>query len=90
MALTGSLLKAGQLVWRLVQARLDEPKLAEAIRKQGTVRGRLIQQYCTRERRNLEKMGERQRQTQAQVVLRVTVLHCLPRPCPIQSGSTCI
>lgn len=39
MAPTGSLLKAGQLVWRLVQAWLDEPKLAEAIRKQGKVKG---------------------------------------------------
>lgn len=38
----------------------------------------------------LEEMGERQRQNQAQIVFQVTVLLCLPRPCPIQSGSTCI
>lgn len=57
MALTGSLLKAGKLVWRLVQAWLDEPKLTEAIRKQGKVRGRLIQQCCTREHRESREGG---------------------------------
>lgn len=55
MALTGSLLKAGQLVWRLVQAWLDEPKLAEAISKQGKVKGRLIQQCCTRETEGISR-----------------------------------
>lgn len=35
-------------------------------------------------------MGERQRQIQAQVMFKVTVLLYLSRPCPIQSGSTCI